>query len=101
MSEDSPAGYPTDAPPMTLWQARLLDLRTYICCLFAIFGVTVTIEGLFTDSAELQKAAGVNINLYAGISMLVLSAVMGVWAIAVPPEVPQPAADADQLPNIE
>ncbi len=101
MQEDSPTGYPADAPPMTLWQARLLDLRSYICGLFAIFGVTVTIEGLFTDSAELQKAAGVNINLYAGLAMLALSVVMGVWAVAVPPEVPQPTTDPDALPEVD
>lgn len=101
MSDDEPVGYPEDAPPMTLLQARMLDLRTYICGLFAIFGVTVTIEGLFTDPVELQKAAGININLYAGLSMIVLSIVMGVWAFAVPPEVPEPAVEPDQLPVVD
>ena len=94
MSDDSPTGYPADAPPMTMRQARMLDLRTYICALFAIFGITVTIEGLTVDSQELAKAAGVNIKLYAGLAMLGLSAVMGVWAVVVPPQLPDPVADA-------
>ena len=101
MSDDEPVGYPADAPPMTMLQARMLDLRTYICGLFAIFGITVTLEGLFTSSAELQKAAGININLFAGVSMLVLSAVMGIWAFAVPPEVPAPTSDPNQLPEVD
>ena len=94
MSDDAPTGYPADAPPMTMRQARMLDLRTYICALFAIFGVTVTIEGFTVDSQELAKAAGVNINLYAGLAMLGLSVVMGVWAVVVPPSLPDPAAYA-------
>lgn len=97
MTDDDPAGYPDDAPPMTMTQARMLDLRTYICALFAIFGITVTTAGIFADPAEIQKAAGININLYAGMSMLALSVVMGVWALTVPPEVPEPSADPDQL----
>lgn len=100
MVDDAPAGYPEDSPPMTMAQARMLDLRTYICALFAIFGVTVTILGFFATPAELEKAAGMNINLYAGLSMIALSIVMGVWAIAVPPEVPQPSADPEQLPIV-
>ncbi len=100
MTDDAPAGYPEDSPPMTMTQARMLDLRTYICALFAIFGVTVTILGFMATPAELAKAAGMNINLYAGLSMIALSVVMGVWAIAVPPEVPEPSADPEQLPMV-
>lgn len=101
MTDDDPAGYPEDAPPMTMLQARMLDLRSYICALFAIFGITVTIEGVLADSAEIEKAAGVNINLYAGLSMVALSVVMGVWAVAVPPEIPEPTNDPDQLPAVD
>lgn len=77
---------------MALWQARLLDLRTYIAALFLIFGGVVTISGLVASPAEIAKAAGININLWAGISMLILSAIFGIWAVAVPPEVPEPSA---------
>lgn len=98
---DAPVGYPPDSPPMTMLQARMLDLRTYICGLFIIFGATVTFEGVFVTQAELDKAAGVNINLYAGLSMLILAAVMGVWAFVVPPEIPTPADDPDALTPAE
>jgi hypothetical protein len=100
-NHDVPVGYPADSPPMTMLQARMLDLRSYICALFVIFGLTVTLEGVFVTQAELDKAAGVNINLYAGIAMLMLAAVMGVWAFLVPPEVPSPTADPDALTPTE
>lgn len=91
---------PGEATPMTLWQARMLDLRTYICALFLIFGVVVTILGISPPPDQLQRAAGININLWAGLAMLGLSLVMGAWAIAVPPEVPEAApADADPYIN--
>ncbi|MFA7265407.1 MAG: hypothetical protein WC054_03755 [Candidatus Nanopelagicales bacterium] len=100
MADDSPVESPEDLPPMTMAQARMLDLRTYICALFAIFGVTVTILGFFATPAELEKAAGMNINLYAGLSMVALSVVMGVWAIVVPPELPEPTTTPEQLPLV-
>jgi len=75
--------------PMTLRQARMLDLRSYICGLFLIFGVIVTILGFAPSDTTLDKAANININLWTGLSMLVLSLVMGVWAWRTPPEVPE------------
>lgn len=101
MTHDNPAGYPADAPPMTMTQARMLDLRTYICGLFAIFGITVTIAGIFADPVQLQKAAGMNINLFAGIAMLVLSVVMGVWAILVPPDISTTSDDLTEPPQVD
>ena len=70
---------------MTMLQARMLDLRTYICLLFLIFGVIVTILGISPSQPELDRAAGVNINLFAGIAMLILSIAMGLWAWFIPP----------------
>lgn len=96
MGEHEGVNPPGEAMPMTLWQARMLDLRTYICALFLIFGVVVTALGISPPPDELSRAAGININLWAGLAMLGLSLVMGVWAVRVPPEVPSPAAaDAD------
>ena len=42
----------------------------------------------FDDDAELQKAAGVNINLWAGIGMLVVAALFFTWAQVRPLVVP-------------
>jgi bacteriorhodopsin len=79
---------PGEAEPMTMRQARMLDLRTYICGLFLIFGGVVTFLGISPPPDQLQRAAGININLWAGLAMLALALVMGSWALVVPPELP-------------
>lgn len=79
----------SDQPSISMRQARLLDLRLYIAALFAIFGVIVTIAGVFASSADIAKAAGININLWGGMGMIGVSAVFFVWAMARPP-IPHP-----------
>lgn len=64
---------------------RLFDLRLIIAFLFGLYGVVLVVIGLgFTSDADLKKAEGVNINLWAGIAMVVLSAVFAVWATLRP-----------------
>jgi len=50
--------------------ANLFDLRRIIGGVFAILGLLLTILGLTESQAEIDKAAGVNINLWAGLGML-------------------------------
>ncbi len=52
--------------------AKLFDLRLLIGGLFIVYGVMLTVAGFFTSATELAKAAGININLWLGIGMLVL-----------------------------
>jgi hypothetical protein len=52
--------------------ADLFDLRRIIGGLFLLYGVILTIVGLGDSDAEIAKAAGVHINLIAGLGMLVL-----------------------------
>ncbi|GAA2240889.1 hypothetical protein GCM10010145_03390 [Streptomyces ruber] len=52
--------------------ARLFDIRRIIGGLFVVYGVIVTIAGLFASDADLEKAQDVNINLWTGLAMLVL-----------------------------
>jgi hypothetical protein len=59
--------------------ARLFDLRLLIGALFVVYGVALTIYGFFTSQAELQKAAGININLWLGVGMLVLGLLFLLW----------------------
>jgi hypothetical protein len=69
-----------------------------IALLIGVYGLVLTIMGSgFTTAADLQKAAGVNINLWAGIGMLVFAALFVLWArlrpiVITPPE----DTDADQ-----
>src|SRR5688572_32580290 len=49
--------------------ARLFDVRRVIGGLFTVYGVIVTLIGIFDSDAEIEKAQGVNINLWTGLAM--------------------------------
>ena len=56
--------------------ANLFDLRRIIGGLFIVYGILLTVLGLFDSQEEIDKAAGVNINLWAGLGMLVVGAAL-------------------------
>lgn len=64
--------------------ANLFDLRRIIGGVFVLWGILLTILGITESDAEIQKAAGVNINLYAGIGMLIVGLIFLVWAFTRP-----------------
>jgi hypothetical protein len=64
--------------------ANLFDLRRIIGGVFVVWGVLLTILGLTGSDAETNKAAGININLYAGIGMLIFGVLFLVWAFTRP-----------------
>ena len=64
--------------------ANLFDLRRIIGGVFGVWGVLLVILGLTESDAEIEKAAGVNINLWAGLGMLAISLVFLVWALTRP-----------------
>ncbi|MBE1575762.1 hypothetical protein NQK81_33165 [Amycolatopsis roodepoortensis] len=71
-------------------KAGVFDIRLIIALLIGGYGLVLTIMGLwFTTDEELTKAADVNINLWAGVGMLVFAALFVLWAklrpIVVPP----------------
>jgi hypothetical protein len=65
-------------------KVNLFDLRRIIGGLFIVYGVLLAVLGLFDSQEEIDKAAGVNINLYAGLGMLIFGALMLVWAFTRP-----------------
>ena len=64
--------------------ANLFDLRRIIGGVFVAWGVLLVILGIFDSEEEIEKAAGVNINLYAGLGMLVVGLFFLVWAFTRP-----------------
>jgi hypothetical protein len=64
--------------------ANLFDLRRIIGGLFVVYGLLLAILGLFDSQEEIDKAAGVNINLWAGLGMLVFGLLMILWALTRP-----------------
>ena len=61
--------------------ARLFDIRRLIGGLFLIYGVILAVLGLGESDASIAKSADININLYAGIGMLIMSACFIAWAL--------------------
>jgi hypothetical protein len=59
---------------------NLFDLRIIIGALFTLYGVYLTIHGIFDGAAALEKAAGVRINLWTGLAMLALGLGFLLWA---------------------
>ncbi|RFU88688.1 hypothetical protein DY218_00320 [Streptomyces triticagri] len=70
--------------------ARLFDIRRIIGGLFVVYGVIVTIAGFTASDADLDKAEGVNINLWTGLAMLALGLFFLVWLKLRPTEAPAP-----------
>jgi len=66
----------TDIPAS---KARLFDVRRVIGGLFIVYGLIVTIAGLFDSGEEIRKAQGVRINLWTGLAMLLLGALFLLW----------------------
>jgi len=61
--------------------SALFDLRTVIAILFAFYGIVLTIMGVISSSPQDNaKSAGLNLNLWTGIAMLVLAVLFVVWA---------------------
>jgi hypothetical protein len=67
-----------------LQAANLFDLRRIIGGLFVLYGAILTITGLFDSQEEIDKSAGVHINLWTGIAMLVLGGLFLLWAFTRP-----------------
>jgi hypothetical protein len=70
--------------PSTRKAANLFDLRRIIGGLFVVYGVLLAVLGLFDSQEEIDKAAGVNINLWAGLGMLIFGLLMITWALTRP-----------------
>jgi hypothetical protein len=58
---------------------NLFDLRTIIGGLFTLYGLMLTVHGIIDSQADVQKAAGVRINLWTGLAMLALGLAFLLW----------------------
>jgi hypothetical protein len=76
--------------------ARLFDIRGIIGGLFVVYGVIVTIAGITASNADIQKAQGININLWTGIGMFAFGLLFLLW-LWLRPTPPPPAAGEQQM----
>jgi len=80
---------------MTTKRSRVaaFDIRLVIALLIGVYGVVLTVMGLaFTSDDEIDRSAGVNINLWAGLGMIVVAAAFILWAVLRPLRLPEDTA---------
>ena len=83
-SEDRLREEEREAASVSPSAARLFDVRRIIGGLFTVYGVIVTVVGVFDSGAELTKARGVRINLWVGIAMLAFGLLFLAWGLLRP-----------------
>ncbi len=83
-----------DAPQGGRHTAGAFDIRNFIGGLLGLYGIILTLMGLFGDQ-ELNKTGGWNANLYTGIGLLIVSAFFVTWARIKPTIVPAHVEPAD------
>jgi ABC-type branched-subunit amino acid transport system permease subunit len=81
-----------DAPQSAA--SKLFDIRLLIGGLFTLYGVMLTVAGLFTSDTARRKASGININLWLGIGMLVLGLLFLLWRQVNPLRIEPHAVDS-------
>lgn len=95
MSEHEPTSAEMTPKDMAKSAAsKLFDLRILIGGLFTFYGIALIIYSFFTTPEELAKAAGININLWLGVAMLLLGVVFLIWARLSPVVHEAPSDDA-------
>src|SRR4051812_49826679 len=60
--------------------ANRFDIRRLIGAVFVVYGTILTVLGVFGSTHVKNKADGLNIDLWAGIGMLIFAAGMIAWA---------------------
>jgi hypothetical protein len=70
--------------------ANRFDIRRIIGGLFVLYSLILIALGIFGSTTIKHKAAGINVDLWTGLAMLVFGAVMIFWALARP-TAPEPA----------
>jgi hypothetical protein len=81
--------------------ASLFDLRMVIGGLLALYGVILTVMGLFASDDAKAKAAGININLWAGLVILAGGAIFLAWARLRPLRAEDLQDTDTDRPNVE
>jgi drug/metabolite transporter (DMT)-like permease len=64
--------------------ANRFDIRRIIGALFVLYGAILIVTGAVGSDTVKNKAAGINIDLWTGLGMLVVGLLMIAWALSRP-----------------
>ncbi|MER7071277.1 hypothetical protein [Terrabacter sp. NPDC000476] len=87
----------TDEKRSSRHTAGAFDIRNFIGALLGLYGIILTLLGLFADKGY-DKTGGVNANLYAGLALVVVAAFFIGWARIKPIVVPEHVEPVDDDP---
>ena len=81
--------------------AGAFDIRVIIAALIGVYGLILVATGLIsTSDADLEKSDGFNVNLWAGLGMVVVAAAFLIWVrwrpIVVPAHHEEPGEQPDR-----
>jgi hypothetical protein len=77
-------------------RAGLFDVRNIIGALLFLYGVILLVASISTSAADKAKADGINANLWVGIVLVVVGALMIAWAVTRPIVIDEEALEADK-----
>jgi hypothetical protein len=98
-TSSSDGNTPVDADDGAPHRAGAFDIRNFIAMLIGIYGVILVIYGIIgSNDTQLAKSDNVNINLWAGLGMLVVGIGFFVWAKVRPVVVPAHIEHDDDRP---
>src|SRR4051794_10382090 len=82
---DEAAGPPDDEDEArTARLANRFDIRRIIGGVFLVYSVILILTGVFGSEEVKTKASGINVDLWTGLAMLVVGALMVAWALLRP-----------------
>lgn len=85
-----------NTPVVSSRMARLFDVRYVIGGLLGLYGVVLVVVGLLDGPAEMAQAAGLAVNLWTGIALVVVAVFFLGWASLRPLGI-EVDTDADDL----
>jgi len=77
--------------------AQLFDIRRIIGGLFVLYGVVLIVAGIFDGASAEEQAAGIDINVWAGLGMALTGAFFLVWMWLRPLGSPAQASGDQQV----
>ena len=86
----------SEQPQVSSRMARLFDVRYVIGGLLGLYGVVLVIVGILDGPDEIARAAGIAVNLWTGIALVVVAAFFLTWATLRPLGI-EVDADADEM----
>lgn len=84
-----PTGVSDEDEARAVKAANKFDIRRIIGGLFVVYSIVLIVTGIAGDHTVKNKAAGINVDLYTGIGMLVVGCLMVAWAL-LRPTLPEP-----------